>query len=391
MKHRALGILPFVAILSACSGDDSGSKAGSGGSSTGGNSSGGTSSGGTSSGGSSSGGTSSGGTSSGGTSSGGTSSGGTSSGGTSSGGAGGGSGATLSGQYPGDVGIENDPAVVWVENFESGSVANVLTRYEDSGGQNNMALMNDVPGASSGASSMRLRAGGGLGEATDFYKRFDQKYDELFVRYYAKYQPNAPFHHTGVWIGGYSPSQDYPSPKAGLKPNGDDRISVSFEPMGGGANPRMDFYNYWMNMHTGPNYYWGNTLIHREDLHADSGQWMCVEIQVKLNPNPASSAGGELGLWKNDTEVIHFTDSSPVGYWIWDKFCPQPGATSGDCANYPPDPGDPIEPLDLQWRSSTNLQLDYFWPQNYNTDTGTPSDVFYDDMVIATQRVGCIQ
>lgn len=389
MQRSIITCLPFVLLLTGCGSDDSGgssSPGGSGGTSTGGSSSGGSSSGGTSSGG-----TSSGGTSSGGTSSGGSSSGGASSGGTSSGGSGGGSGATLSSQYPGDVGIENDPAVVWVENFEEASLAEFANRYEDVGGQNNMAFVSEVPSASSGSAALRLRAGGGLGEATDFYKRFDQQYDELFVRYYAKYEANAPFHHSGVWIGGYNPGQNYPSPKAGLKPNGDDRISVSFEPTGGGANPRMDFYNYWMNMHSGPNAFWGNTLIHREDVVADGNQWMCIEVHIKLNPNPSSAAGGELGLWKNDAEIIHFTDSSPVGYWTWDKFCPQPGATGSECTNYPPDPGDPIEPLNLQWRNSANLRLDYFWPQNYNTDTGQQSDVFYDDMVIATQRVGCIQ
>ena len=25
-------------------------------------------------------------------------------------------------------------------------------------------------------------------------------------------------------------------------------------------------------------------MIHREELRADSGQWVCIEIQIKLNP-----------------------------------------------------------------------------------------------------------
>lgn len=280
---------------------------------------------------------------------------------------------------------------MWVESFEQASLSELASRYEDVGGQSNMTFVSDVPSASSGATALRLRAGGGLGEATDFYKRFERGYERLFARYYVKYQANAPFHHTGVWLGGYSPALDYPSPKAGIKPNGDDRISVSFEPTGEGANPRMDFYNYWMNMHTGPSQYWGNTLIHREDLVADGDQWMCIEIEIALNPSPGSAAGGELGLWKNDTEIIRFTDSTPLGYWTWDKFCPEPGATGSECTSYPPAPTEPLEPLNLQWRSSANLQLNYFWPQNYNTDTEQASDVFYDDIVIATERVGCIR
>src|SRR4051794_11361551 len=37
----------------------------------------------------------------------------------------------LSSMYPGDVGIENDPNVVWTENFEEGSVAALYARYDD--------------------------------------------------------------------------------------------------------------------------------------------------------------------------------------------------------------------------------------------------------------------
>jgi hypothetical protein len=47
-------------------------------------------------------------------------------------------------------------------------------------------------------------------------------------------------------------------------------------------------------------------------------------------------------------------------------------------------------PLDLQWRSTAALALDNFWPQNYITDAGAGS-VWYDDMVVAKARVGCIQ
>lgn len=387
MKLRFVSLSVIVLALGACSDDGDGGASGSAGSGGGSSGQGGAggSAGATNGGSSGSGGGSSG--SSGSSGSGG-SSGSSGSSGMSGAGGSGGASSNIASQYPGDVGIENHPAVVWVENFEASSVSNVLSRYENSKNAGQMALVGDVPAASSGSQSIRLRAGGGLGEATDFYKRFDDQYDQLFVRYYAKYQPNAPFHHSGVWIGGYYPGQNWPSPKAGTKPNGDDRISVSFEPMGGGANPRMDFYNYWMNMKSGPNAYWGNTLIHKEDLRADSGQWNCIEIQITLNPNPSSAAGGELALFKNGVEVIHFTDSAPLGHWVWDKFCPT-GATAENCVNYPPDPGEPLEPLNLQWRNSPNLRLDYIWPQNYNT-ANEPSDLWYDDIVVATERIGCI-
>jgi hypothetical protein len=46
--------------------------------------------------------------------------------------------------------------------------------------------------------------------------------------------------------------------------------------------------------------------------------------------------------------------------------------------------------LDLQYRATTDLKLNAFWPQNY-ISSGGPGSVAYDDMVLATEPVGCIQ
>lgn len=307
----------------------------------------------------------------------------------------GGTGAGLASKYPGDVGIENDPAVVWVENFEEGSVGAVTARYEDHKNEPGMELVADVPPKSSGAASMKLTASGSGANATDFYKRLDPGYEELFVRWYAKYQGGVEWHHTGVWVGGYNPASNWPSPQAGLKPNGDDRFSVSIEPVGQGPSPRLDFYNYWMQMHSwmdnpsGSTAYYGNTLVHQTSFVVDDDQWMCLEVQIKLNTDPSSATGAELGVWKNDQAVVHFSQSGPLGYWVKDKFCPEQ-ADGPECTNYPPPTGTSMLPLDLQYRSTADLKLNAFWPQNYITSGGAGS-VQYDDMVVATERVGCLQ
>jgi hypothetical protein len=295
-------------------------------------------------------------------------------------------------KHPGDVGIGSDPAVVWTEDFEEGSTAALLARYDDKK-PDGLALDADVPPKSSGAASGKLTASAAGPNAVDFYKNFSSGYEELFVRYYAKYQANAPWHHTGVWIGGYNPPSRWPSPQAGLKPDGDDRFHVSFEPMEQGPAPRMDFYNYWMKMHSwmdqpsGDTAYYGNSLVHEPTLTAKD-TWQCFEIHVKLNPSPASGAGAELGLWVDDQSIIQFTDASPLGYWIKDKFCPE-AATGGECTDYRP-ASPALAPLDLQYRNTADLKLTAFWPQNYITDGGAGA-VWYDDMVIAQARVGCIR
>ncbi len=85
---------------------------------------------------------------SGGSATGGSSSGGTSSGGTSSGGTGGGTGATggIAEKYPGDQGIENDPDVIFADDFESYADATELWNRWDNTFQQTETRMATEPG-----------------------------------------------------------------------------------------------------------------------------------------------------------------------------------------------------------------------------------------------------
>ncbi|HVU01615.1 MAG TPA: hypothetical protein VHE30_07685 [Polyangiaceae bacterium] len=380
-----------AAALVACGSSSSGTGAPPPDASTGGSAAGGASgSGGAGSGGGPAGGS----VGSGGTSTGGSSAnGGASAGGASSGGGGpGGESGDLASQYPGDVGIASDPDVIWAEDFEEDSVATLLARYDDSK-PDGLSLDADVPAKSSGKASGKLTANGAGPNAVDFFKRLPDV-DELWVRYYAKYEANVPWHHTGVWIGGYNPPTSYPNPQAGLKPNGDDRFAVSLEPMEQNtAAPRMDTYDYWMTMHSwmdvpsGDTAYYGNAVIHDPTFTAKD-TWQCFEVHIKLNPDPASALGAELGAWLDDRTLAAFTDSAPLGYWVKDKFC-MDAAVGTECTDYRP-ANPTLVPLDLQYRNTSALRLNYFWPQNYITDAGGGS-VHYDDMVLAKRRIGCIR
>jgi hypothetical protein len=241
---------------------------------------------------------------------------------------------------------------------------------------------------------MRFTAGGGGPTATDLYRNLGAGVGELWARWYVKYEAGVTWHHSGVWIGGYDPPMDYPSPQAGLRPEGDDRFSVSLEPMGAGTDVRMDFYNYWMTMHSwmevpdGNNSYYGNTLIHDTTLRAPDDGWTCLEVHIKVNPDPGSAAGAELGVWQDDVSVQQFSDTAPLGYWVRDKFCPD-AADGTECTDYRP-VSPTLVPLDLQLRSVASLQINTFWPQNYITE-GPEGSLWFDDMVLATRRIGCLR
>src|SRR5690349_17662944 len=57
---------------------------------------------------------------------------------------------SLSEKYPGDVGIDADPALVFREDFEEGSVAAVTARYSNFENAGGMTLVGDRPARSSG-------------------------------------------------------------------------------------------------------------------------------------------------------------------------------------------------------------------------------------------------
>ena len=301
------------------------------------------------------------------------------------------SGPALASKYPGDIGIDKDPAVIWAENFEESSVSAVTSRYEDFKNASGMALVNDVPPKSGGHASMRMNAGVSA-NATDLYKTFANR-DELYARWYAKYQAGILWHHSGVWFGGYNPVSNYPNPQAGLKPNGNDRFAIAVEPsIGiGGSAPRLDYYNYWMQMRSwmdtpsGDTAYYGNAMIHSNALTLDEGQWICLEVHVKLNADVSSGKGAVLEVWKNDALIQRLDETGPSGYWLKDNFC-TPAADGRECRDYPRQ-ADTI--ANLQLRNTASLQLNYFWPQNYITE-GPDGNLQFDDMVVASERIGCL-
>jgi hypothetical protein len=310
----------------------------------------------------------------------------------SSGSASGGSGGsqTLAQKHPGDIGMGSDPAVVHYEDFSEPSVAAVVARYDSYKNPPGMALVADRPVNSPSPHALRLTAGGAA-VATDLYKNFGAGYDELYFRYYVKYEAAGPWHHSGLWFGGYNPPLPYPYPHAGERPVGNDRYSIALEPIGNPENA-MDFYVYWRGMHSwmavpsGARAYYGNTFLHDPQFVTQRDTWVCLEVHLKLNPDPATASGAILEVWQNDALIRRFDDTGPLGYWVRDKFCPH-DATGKECTIYRPANPDLVL-LDQRWRTTSALKINYFWPQNYNTAT-TDSSLLLDDMVVAKQRVGC--
>jgi hypothetical protein len=303
------------------------------------------------------------------------------------------SGAGLAAKYPGDKGIARDPAVVFAEGFEVDSVEALKARW-DQVNTEITSLSEERPAASGGRKSLLFTHVGGKGDGGHLYRILKPGFDQLYLRFYVKFDPECnPIHHF-VHLGGYNPPTPYPQGGAGLRPAGDRAFSTGVEPHGEAWV--WDYYSYWMEMRGSPprGQTWGNTFIRDPKLKVVRGKWICVELWMKMND--VGDSNGEMALWIDGKPVSHLGKGFPKGTWTYDKFTPGAGGdgirwddATGKPAYFtnPPD-GLPFE--GFRWRSTTDLKLSYLWLLDYITEApeGHVSKVWFDDIVVATKYIG---
>jgi len=301
------------------------------------------------------------------------------------------SGPGLSAKHPGDEGIGKDPAVVFSENFESGSIEEIQKRWTLADNTQGHALSEDVPGTGSGRRSYSMtciidkQPGGYL------YQLFGEGLDTAYLRYYVKFAPEHAYQHHSVCLGGYNPPLRWPFPKAGMLPAGDERVLVVMDPIGWyGQFPPMGawtLYTYWCEMKVSADgYYWGNCIRPAADVQCPRGRWICVETMVRLN-DPAKR-DGELALWIDGKPILHVDGETRHGPW------------SGMGFKVAAEGGEPLGGLRL--RTDAALKVNHLWLQhdvsmaaqtmNKVKDPHLEGNtVWFDDIVVAKEYIGPVQ
>jgi hypothetical protein len=300
----------------------------------------------------------------------------------------------LAAKYPGDQDIEKDPEVVFAERFEEPSLEAVKQRWEDVSHAEIMSLSDDVPPGSAGQHSLLMRHIGGKSSGGHLYRRLTPGYDQLYVRFYVKFDPQcAPIHHFFT-VGGYNPSTSYPQGGAGERPRGDERFTTGVEPYGNDWT--WDYYTYWCEMRGSPprGQTWGNSFIHNPAFKVERGKWICMELMMKMND--VDAANGEIALWINGRQVSHLGKGFPKGKWVFDKFLPAEGGEGvrwsdvkggPEAIAFPPG-GAPFE--GFRWRRDARLKINFLWVLDYITGAaeGQVSKVWFDNIVAARQYIG---
>jgi len=303
--------------------------------------------------------------------------------------------AGLAAKHPGDVGIERDPDVVFAENFEVASIGALKARWNQVN-EKITSLSDDVPPASRGKRSILFTHIGGQGEGGHLYKVFKPGFDQLFLRFYVKFDKDCGQIHHFVHLGGYNPPTPWPQGGAGIRPKGHERFTTGIEPYGNAW--RWDFYSYWMEMRGSPprGQCWGNSFLGDAKPPVERGKWQCVEAMMKLND--VGESNGEQALWVDGKLAGHLGRGFPKGKWVFDRFLPGQG---GDCIRWNDAKGDRErfrvaeggEPFEgFRWRSTEALKLNFLWLLVYITKTpqGHESKVWFDDIVLARRYIGPI-
>ncbi|MFH1050033.1 MAG: T9SS type A sorting domain-containing protein [bacterium] len=266
--------------------------------------------------------------------------------------------------------------IIFIEDFEESTLQQMSGKWEEAVNLNGMSFSSDVPPESIGKKSLMMTYEAENNTGGHLYKMFPQGFDSLYARFYVKFaQTHHPVHHF-VHLGGYNPPTRWPQGGAGSKPIGNERFSTGIEPMG--SNWRWDFYSYWMHMRGNPQVgtYWGNDFNPVPPELVIRGEWICVELMMKIN-NPVSSISGEQAFWINGNKIHHLGQGFPYGYWIWDSFHPN---------------NDSLPFEGFQWRNDENLKLNFFWLLYYMTGgtTGQRDTVWFDDVVVSNNYNGPI-
>jgi len=261
----------------------------------------------------------------------------------------------IAADYPEDEGIERDRRVLFAEDFETGTPEQIGARWGRISRKENASLSGDVHAGSPGDKSIHFRDNAYLFTHT-------KGIDTMYARFYVKFHEKTGYVHHFVHLVADSDPRPWPKGGAGETPAGDAKFSTGIEPTGrwGKFPPPgvWNFYTYWHEMKTK----WG-TVFNGKQEPILPGRWYCVEVMLKANSSP-DKADGEQAFWVDGELCGRFTD--------------------------------------FRWRTTDQLKINTFWLLYYNTDQPARHnrdprpqervmEVWFDDIVIATEYIGPVQ
>jgi hypothetical protein len=267
----------------------------------------------------------------------------------------------IAASYSGDANIQNDPRVLFTDNFETYSSASQLTssgNYDNYYQGSNLAL--DTSFFFGGTKSLRIRMPSSGSEVSNaIVKNISPTRDALYMRVYARYAPiyaGINSAHNGIRMTG-----KYTGP--GSRPNGTDFFLANIENSRGSEaepgythayvyHPEQDdvYGEHWFpdgSVVNGSQSF-GAYFVARPKVNPTRGVWICYEMLVQMNI--PGSRDGRVAVWQ---------DGSLVADW-----------------------------QSVRFRDVGTLQIDQIQLENGGQGSTQQNDKWYDNLVIATSYIG---
>jgi hypothetical protein len=280
----------------------------------------------------------------------------------------------IAAKHPADVGIANDPGVVFSDDFESYTQASQLNNRWDAVYQNQyVGITTTAANVHGGKQALQFTLPQQTAELSDSVdKILSPEQDILFLRYYSKFQP--PYDVVGSSHNGSSVSAHYfinGQATPGVPANGTNKFLANLENWrGDAATPSpgdLNIYVYhplqrdiWgdhffptglVSPNTSLPFDFGSSFVARPDIIPELDRWYCYELMVKAN-TPGQKDGR-------------------IAYWL-------DGKLSGDFPN-------------LRLRDIATLTIDRIGISfHIKSNPNGQSQKWYDDIVVATSYIGPI-
>ncbi len=322
-------------------------------------------------------------------------------------GEGGTSNGWLRDRYPADDGIAADEAVLFHDDFEAG-----WGRWTAPAEDTTYLHLETGATAHAGSGYLRSTVTEADLEQTEYISsstRFDfpRRVDRIYWRFHARFPVVAPNPHH--WIRMAAGNEAYDSSGlANTVPLGDEGFWFDFD---ANVEDVFNFYVYWHAMRSGrcndgsatpgcdgdqgSTYFYGNGFRPLNQSAFPRDQWFCIEIEAVANA--VGEFDGSLAFFIDDQPVGAFGPGYPDGTWLRDSF------HEGGCEFSACTPPQPFEGFDF--RTSADVAFKgFFMDAYYERETAasrraemealglTVSDeqtILYDDIVVATERIGC--
>jgi hypothetical protein len=236
-------------------------------------------------------------------------------------------GEGIAAAHPGDQGIIDDPAVLFADDFESYAQGADLNQSWDAVYQNQyVAITTEPANVFAGAQALEFtlpQQEAELSDAVD--KVLTQEQDELYLRYYSKFQP--PYDVVGSSHNGSSISAHYFNDgmaTPGIPADGTNKFLVNLENWRGDVETPspglLNVYVYHPDQRSeyGDHFFptgvvmpntsilmdFGPNFVAHDDIINELDRWYCYEYRVKANT--VGQRDGRITIWLDGEQVADF-------------------------------------------------------------------------------------